>query len=149
MSSQICRIRYQEIPIARPKTSPLGTDSKTGSEATVNARVMQSDTLLRQIRDRITARVPLVDWPPTLRAALGRALVPAPDEHLNTAGSRKVEALRFWIRIDAEDLDRLAQASRPPAIPREIGGDPVEFAYIVDRLRANLASGWDRPQVVR
>ncbi|MDA8118497.1 MAG: hypothetical protein M0Z85_00265 [Gammaproteobacteria bacterium] len=43
--------------------------------------------------------------------------------------------------IDAKDLDRL--------VPRQIVGDPVEFAYLVDRLRADLASGWDRPQVVR
>lgn len=107
----------------------------------VSARIAQSDKLLRQIRDRIAARVPLADWPLASRAALGRALMPAPNENLNTAEWRKVEALRFWIRMDAKDLGRL--------MPREIPRDPIEFAYLVDRLRADLASGWDRPQGVR
>ena len=75
------------------------------------------------------------------RAALGRALVPAPGESLNTAEWRTVGALRFGTWMDAKDVDRLA--------PREIAGDPTEFAYLVDRLRADLASGWDRPHVVR
>jgi hypothetical protein len=34
--------------------------------------------------------------------ALERALTPAPDENLNPAEWRKIEAVRFWIRVDDE-----------------------------------------------
>ena len=123
------------------KIPPHDPRRQSGPEAVVNARIAQSDRHLREIQGLIAAHVPWVDWPLMSRAALGRALAPAPDENLNPAEWRKVEAVRFWVRIDAKDLDRL--------VPRQIVGDPVEFAYLVDRLRADLASGWDRPQVVR
>ena len=114
---------------------PVTTDRGPvgGPEAVVNARIAESDRLLRQIRSQIVARVPLVAWPSLWRVALLRALTPAPDENLNPAEWRKIEAVRFWVRIDEREA---------------FGGDPTDLACLVDRLRADLASGWDRSQPV-
>lgn len=115
----------------------------SGPEAVVNARIAQSDRLLRQIRGQITARVPLVAWPLLWRVALERALMPAPDENLNPAEWRKIEAVRFWIRVDKKVCERVALEGK-----EVVDGDSLGLAYLVDRLRADLASGWDRPQKV-
>ena len=48
----------------------------------------------------------LVAWPSLWRVALLRALTPAPDENLNPAEWRKIEAVRFWIRVDEGACDR-------------------------------------------
>lgn len=122
---------------------PVTTDRGpvVGPEAVVNARIAESDRLLRQIRSQIAARVPLVAWPLLWRVALLRALTPAPDENLNPAEWRKIEAVRFWIRVDEGACDRSALEGRGA-----LDGDSRDLAYLVDRLRADLASGWDRPQ---
>ena len=115
----------------------------SGPEAAVNARIAESDRLLRQIRGQITARIPLVAWPLLWRVALERALMPAPGENLNPAEWRKIEAIRFWIRIDERARDHVALEGK-----EVVDGDSLGLAYLVDRLRADLASGWDRPQKV-
>ncbi|MDA8118664.1 MAG: hypothetical protein M0Z85_01135 [Gammaproteobacteria bacterium] len=124
---------------------PVTTDRGpvVGPEAVVNARIAESDRLLRQIRSQIAARVPLVAWPLLWRVALLRALTPAPDENLNPAEWRKIEAVRFWIRVDEGACDRGALEGRGA-----LDGDSRDLAYLVDRLRADLASGWERPQKV-
>jgi len=116
---------------------------RVGPEAVVNARIAESDRLLQQIRGQIAARVPLGAWPPLWRVALERALTPAPNECLNPAEWRKVEAVRFWIRVDEKACGRAAFAAQGA-----LNGDLRDLAYLVDRLRADLASGWDRPQRV-
>ena len=115
-----------------------------GPEAIVNARIAESDRLLQQIRGQITAGIPLVAWPLLWRVALEWALTPAPDENLNPAEWRKIEAARFWIRIDEKARDRATREGR-----KALDRGSTDLAYLVDRLRADLASGWDRPQKVR
>lgn len=124
---------------------PVTTDRGpvVGPEAVVNARIAESDRLLRQIRSQIAARVPLVAWPSLWRVALLRALTPAPDENLNPAEWRKIEAVRFWIRVDETARDCVALKGK-----EVFDRDLLDLAYLVDRLRADLASGWDRPQIV-
>ena len=104
-----------------------------GPEAIVNARIAESDRLLQEIRGQIATHVPLAAWPLLWRVALERALTPAPTGNLNPAEWRKIEAVRFWVRIDEREA---------------FGGDPTDLACLVDRLRADLASGWDRSQPV-
>ena len=115
----------------------------SGPEAVINARIAESDRLLRQIRGQIAARVPLVAWPLLWRVALERALTPGPDEDLNSAEWRKIEVVRFWIQVDKKVYERVALEGRGT-----LDGDSTDLAYLVDRLRADLASGWDRPQIV-
>ena len=114
-----------------------------GPEAIVNARIAESDRLLQQIRGQITAGIPLVAWPLLWRVALEWALTPTPDENLNPAEWRKIEAARFWIRIDEKARDRATREGR-----KALDRGSTDLAYLVDRLRADLASGWDRPQIV-
>ena len=82
-------------------------------------------------------------WPLLWRVALKRALMPAPDENLNPAEWCKIEAVRFWIRIDERAMDCATLEGR-----KALDRDSLNFAYLVDRLRADLASGWDRRQIV-
>lgn len=121
-------------------TRNLGREWSRGGH---QCAVAESDRLLRQIRGQIAARVPLVAWPLLWRVAIERALTPAPDENLNPAEWRKIEAVRFWVRVDEKACDRVALEGK-----EVFNGDSLNFSYLVDRLRADLASGWDQPQIV-
>lgn len=108
----------------------------------VNARIAESDRVLQRIRGQISAQIPLVAWPALWHIALLRALRPALHEPLNPAEWRKIEAARFWVRLNERAYSAVGDEA---ALSTE---DAMTLVYLVDRLRADLASGWDRPHRV-